>query len=100
MFLIFDDRPSDSPFVQRIWRCHSERAGSFLSIAASHWEMVVTRLKGKTTLTVRGPVTCKLLISSAIWYSSLILNHLLLAKGDYPQVFPHKLWRFRLNESL
>ena len=57
MFLIFDDRPSDSPFVERIWRCHSERAGTFLSIAATHWEMVVTRHKGKTTLTVRGPET-------------------------------------------
>jgi hypothetical protein len=57
MFLIFDDRPSDSPFIERVWRCHSERAGSFLSIAASHWEMVVTRHKDKTTLTVRGPET-------------------------------------------
>ena len=57
MFLIFDDRPSDSPFVERIWRCHSERAGTFLSIAASHWEMVVTRHNGRTTLTVRGPET-------------------------------------------
>ncbi len=55
MFLIFNDRPSDSPFVERVWRCHSERAGTFLSIAASHWEMVVTRHDGKTTLTVRGP---------------------------------------------
>ena len=57
MFLIFDDRPSDSPLVERIWRCHSERAGTFLSIAASHWEMVVTRHNGRTTLTVRGPET-------------------------------------------
>ncbi len=57
MFLIFDDRPSDSSFVERIWRCHSERAGAFLSIASSHWEMVVTRHQGKTTLTVRGPET-------------------------------------------
>jgi len=57
MFLIFEDRLSDSPFVERIWRCHSERAGTFLSIAASHWEMVVTRHRGKTFLTVRGPET-------------------------------------------
>ncbi len=57
MFLIFEDRASDSPFVERIWRCHSERAGTFHSIVASHWEMVVTRLQGKTTLTVRGPET-------------------------------------------
>src|SRR5262249_45734526 len=57
MFIIFDDRPSDSPFVERVWRCHSERAGTFLSVAASHWEMVVTRLRGKIMLTVRGPET-------------------------------------------
>ena len=57
MIFTFDERPSDSPFVERIWRAHSERAGSFLSVAASHWEMVVTRQYGKTTLTVRGPET-------------------------------------------
>jgi hypothetical protein len=57
LFLIFDDRPSDSPFVERVWRCHSERAGRFLSVASSHWEMVVTRHKGTTSLTVRGPET-------------------------------------------
>jgi Helix-turn-helix domain len=57
MTLIFEDRPSDSSFVETIWRVRSERAGSFISIAASHWEMVVMRHKGKTILTVRGPET-------------------------------------------
>src|SRR4029077_18989837 len=57
MFIIFEDRPSDSPLVERIWRSHSERAGPFHSVAASHWEMVVTRREGKTFLTVRGPET-------------------------------------------
>ena len=57
MFLVFDDRPSDSAFVERVWRSHSERAGTFLSVASSHWEMVVTRLRGKTMLTLRGPET-------------------------------------------
>ncbi len=56
--IIFDEeRPSDSPFVERIWRSHSERGGSFLSIAESRSEMVVTRRYGKITLTVRGPET-------------------------------------------
>jgi AraC-like DNA-binding protein len=55
--IIFDDRPSDSPFVERVWRAYAERAGSFLSVAASHWEMVVTRHMGRTTLTLRGPET-------------------------------------------
>ena len=53
MIFTFEEKPSDSPFVERIWRAHSERAGSFLSVAASHWEMVVTRQNGKTMLTVR-----------------------------------------------
>jgi hypothetical protein len=57
MFLVFEDRPSDSPLVERIWRCHSERAGVFLSVAASHCEMVLTRLGGTATLTLRGPET-------------------------------------------
>jgi hypothetical protein len=57
MFLNFDERPSDSPFVERVWRCHSDRAGTFLSVAASHFEMAVTRHRGKTFLTLRGPET-------------------------------------------
>ena len=56
--IIFDEqRPSDSPFVERIWRCHSEGASPFLSIAESRCELVVTRLQGKLNLTVRGPET-------------------------------------------
>jgi AraC-like DNA-binding protein len=56
--LIFDeDRASDSPFVERIWRCHSEGPAPFLSIAASRCELVVGRLAGKVTMTVRGPET-------------------------------------------
>ncbi|GHO87319.1 helix-turn-helix domain-containing protein [Dictyobacter formicarum] len=56
--IIFDeDRPSDSPFVERVWRCHSEGATPFLSIAASRCELVISRLQGKVTVTVRGPET-------------------------------------------
>jgi hypothetical protein len=37
MFIVFDDnRPSDSPFIEPVWRCHSERAGMFVSVATSH----------------------------------------------------------------
>jgi AraC-like DNA-binding protein len=58
VFIVFDDhRPSDSPFVERVWRCHSERAGMFLSIGASQWEMVVTRQAGRAFMTIRGPET-------------------------------------------
>jgi hypothetical protein len=42
MFLTFDERLSDSVFVERVWRCHSDRAGRFLSIAACSFEIAVT----------------------------------------------------------
>jgi AraC-like DNA-binding protein len=56
--IIFDEqRLSDSPFVERVWRSHSEGTRPFLSIAESRSELVVTRLQGKLSLTVRGPET-------------------------------------------
>lgn len=56
--ILFDaQRPSDSPFVELIWRTHSEGAHPFLSIAVSRLELVVSKLQGKITLTVRGPET-------------------------------------------
>jgi hypothetical protein len=57
MLLLFEDRPSDSPLVERVWQSRSVRAGRFASVAASHWEMVVTRVDGRTRMTVRGPET-------------------------------------------
>ena len=57
MFITFEDRPSDSPVVERVWRSHSERSGAFLSMASCNWVMVVTRHEGRAFLTVRGPET-------------------------------------------
>jgi AraC-like DNA-binding protein len=58
MFIVFDrDRPSESPFIERVWSCHSERAGPFSSVASPHCEMVFTRLRGRISVTVRGPET-------------------------------------------
>ncbi len=58
MFLSFDDRPSDSPLVEKVWRSRSDCGGGrFLSVASSHFEIAVTRLRGKTFLTLRGPET-------------------------------------------
>ena len=58
MFIHFDaDRSSDSPFVERVWLCHSESGGHFLAVSSSHWEFVVSRIAGKTTITLHGPET-------------------------------------------
>lgn len=53
----FNTRPSDSPFVQAIYHTRSVGGGSFTSIATTQWEMVVTKQRGKVTLSLRGPET-------------------------------------------
>ena len=57
MLLNFEERLSDSPFVERVWRTHSERAGSFISLALSHWQLCVWKHQGQLNFTVRGPET-------------------------------------------
>ena len=58
MKFVFDNRPSDSPFVDAVWRTQSDGdGGAFISVAESHWGVVVTRQNDKTYLTVRGPET-------------------------------------------
>jgi AraC-like DNA-binding protein len=50
-------RSSRSPLVAQTWQARSEPEESFISVAATHWEMVVTRQGGAARLTVRGPET-------------------------------------------
>jgi AraC-like DNA-binding protein len=57
MLIAFEDRPSDSPVVERVWRSQSEQAGQFHSMATCNWAMVVSRLNGQVFMTVRGPET-------------------------------------------
>jgi len=57
MLLNFEERLSESPLVERIWRTQTEQAGAFTSVALSHWQMCVWTENGKTHLTMRGPET-------------------------------------------
>ncbi|HEX5420888.1 MAG TPA: hypothetical protein VFY39_12885 [Gammaproteobacteria bacterium] len=57
MFISFEDRLSESPLVERVWRCHSATGGAFHSMAESNLELVVSRLPAMVTVTLRGPVT-------------------------------------------
>jgi hypothetical protein len=52
-----ETRSSGSPLVEATWQTRSEPEESFVSVAAIHWEMVVTRQRGEVRLTVRGPET-------------------------------------------
>jgi len=47
----------DSPLVKEVYQAYSVGGGSFLSTAASNWEMVITKQQGRVTLSIRGPET-------------------------------------------
>jgi hypothetical protein len=53
----FERRSSGSLMIEQTWQTCSEPEESFISVAVSHWEMVVTRQRGTALLTVRGPET-------------------------------------------
>jgi AraC-like DNA-binding protein len=55
-------RPSPSPLVEETWRARSEPEAAFISVAATHWEMVVTRRRDRARLTVRGPETAATIV--------------------------------------
>lgn len=57
MELVFDAGSANSSYVEMFWHTHSERAGTFTSVAASNWEMVITTFNGKTMIAARGPET-------------------------------------------
>ncbi len=57
MEFVSNTRLANSSFVEILWHTHSDRAGTFMSVAASHWEIVFTTLNGETKITVRGPET-------------------------------------------
>jgi hypothetical protein len=71
MFPHFIERPSDSPFVERIWMTQSERAGSFTSISTVFWSMVISKCNGRITISLHGPetgATCKDFPAEAEWF--------------------------------
>ncbi len=57
MDLACEERPSESPFVERIWHSRSEKADPFISMADNHFALVVAKYHDKNILTVRGPET-------------------------------------------
>jgi hypothetical protein len=54
---VIDEWGSDSGFVDKAWRSRSEPEPFFISVASSHWQIVVTTQRDVTQLTIRGPET-------------------------------------------
>jgi hypothetical protein len=55
--LLFDERSSDSPFVEKIWRIENDRVLPFLSVTKPHLMLLFGREHGKLTVSLRGPET-------------------------------------------
>jgi Helix-turn-helix domain len=54
---VIDEWGSDSGFIEKAWQSHSVPEPEFISIATSHWHMVVTTQNDRRRLTLRGPET-------------------------------------------
>lgn len=55
--LHFDYHQPDSAYVQLVYHTHTERDGTFISAAATEWELAIATYQGVTTLALRGPET-------------------------------------------
>ena len=57
MTIVFEERLSDSPYVDTVIRGESVRSGSAIRPAASQWHMIIRKLEGRTSLLIAGPLT-------------------------------------------
>jgi AraC-like DNA-binding protein len=52
-----EERAADFPLVDKVWRARSVPSRAFISVAASHWEIVIWHQAENTNVTLRGPET-------------------------------------------
>ena len=57
MAIAFEDRPSDSPDIERVWRSRSDAVDGMTSIASAHWTLVAWRAGRQWRVAVEGPET-------------------------------------------
>jgi hypothetical protein len=55
MGLELESRPSDSPYIERVWRSRSHGVNRMTSIATSHWDLVIWEQYGQVNVAVQGP---------------------------------------------
>lgn len=57
MPLVFEDRPSESPHIDRVWRSRSYDIDEMTSIATGHWTLAVWEEAGSVLAGVQGPAS-------------------------------------------
>src|SRR5580704_5008492 len=55
MGLEIESRPSDSPYIERVWRSRSSAVSRMTSIATVHWDLVFWQHRGQVRVAVQGP---------------------------------------------
>ena len=55
MGLEIESRPSELPYIERVWCSRSDDVGRMTSIATSHWELVFWEHEGQVRAAVLGP---------------------------------------------
>lgn len=56
MDIVFEERPSDSPYVETVTHGWTTRSGSTIRPSECHWHMVFVRVKGSAIPIVTGPL--------------------------------------------
>ena len=113
MFPHFEERLSDSPFVERIWSTQLDQACSFTSISTVFCSMVISKWRGHISISLHGPETgasCKEFPAAGEWFgivfklgtflthiapSSLIDRNIFLpGSSDRSFSLAHSSWQF------
>lgn len=57
MSFVYEERASDSPFVQTIWHTRSESDGIYLAAADGCWDLLVVKQDATTNVLLAGPTS-------------------------------------------
>jgi Helix-turn-helix domain len=57
MSVIFEERSSESSVVESVWRMQSDQAGNYISIASSHWSLLLIKDCDEPRIKMFGPET-------------------------------------------
>lgn len=107
MAIAFDDRPSDSPDIERVWRSHSDAVDRMTSIATAHWTLVAWRAGREWRVAVQGPETgptnapvppdtefVGIRLSLGMALESLPTDRLVDQSAEFPDVSRHSVQMF------
>lgn len=99
MGILFEDRPSESPYIERVWRSWSDDIDRMVSIASAHWALVCWREGRRWRVAAHGPETVAISapvpqeteftgirLALGTTLQQLPMDHLVDSEVDFPDV--------------